>query len=69
MIEKILTSIIQEFGPTGVLLIGVVFFGNLAYKKICNHLSTTNHILRDINATLQKLGEFWEYKMGSITKK
>jgi hypothetical protein len=64
MIEIFLKSIIEEFGPTGVLLIGIVFFGNLAYKKIINHLWHINKNITRTNELLEKLGQFWEHKLG-----
>ena len=43
MFEKILTSIIHEFGPAGVLILGIFLIFYNALKKICIHIETMNH--------------------------
>lgn len=43
MIEKWLTCIIHEFGPTGVLIIGLYFLFYQGLKKIAGHIETLNH--------------------------
>jgi hypothetical protein len=43
MIEKWLTCIIHEFGPTGVLIIGLYFVFAKNMNKISHHIETLNH--------------------------
>lgn len=43
MIEKFLMTIVQEFGPTGVLIIGLYFVFTKSMTKIAGHIETMNH--------------------------
>lgn len=43
MIEKWLQSIVHEFGPTGVLIIGLYFVFTRSMNKIAGHIETMNH--------------------------
>lgn len=43
MIEKFLMCVIHEFGPTGVLIIGLYFVFARAMHKIAGHIETLNH--------------------------
>jgi len=43
MIEKFLQQIIAEFGPVGVLLLGIFWIFGRHLGKICDHIETLNH--------------------------
>ena len=43
MIEKFMMCIVQEFGPTGLLIIGLYFLFNKHMGKIAGHIETLNH--------------------------
>lgn len=43
MIEKMLTTIINELGATGVLVVGLYFILYKPMKKISSSLETMNH--------------------------
>ncbi len=43
MIETILLNIIKEFGPSGVLILGMFFIFDKHLPKICAHIETINH--------------------------
>ncbi|MFA5150642.1 MAG: hypothetical protein WC433_07020 [Candidatus Omnitrophota bacterium] len=43
MIEKWMTCIIHEFGPTGLLIVGLYFLFYAGLKKIAGHIETLNH--------------------------
>lgn len=59
MIEKILICIIHEFGPTGVLIIGLYFLFAAEIKKISAHIETMNHnsskLLEKIDSAVDRI--------------
>ena len=43
MIEKFFTAIVQEFGPTGLLILGLYWLFEKHLSRIAGHLETLNH--------------------------
>ena len=43
MIEKFLIQIIQQLGPTGLLIVGLYFILGKHLSKIAGHIETMNH--------------------------
>jgi len=43
MIEKFMATIVHEFGPTGLLIVGLYFLFYAGLNKIAGHIETLNH--------------------------
>jgi hypothetical protein len=53
MTNQMLTSIIQELGPTGLLICGLYFILNTHLKKIAHHIEIINHELGEIKTIIE----------------
>ena len=54
MIEDVITVIIKELGPTGLLICGLYFLLGKHLQKIGTHIATINDELGQIKDLLQK---------------
>ena len=55
MIEQILTNIIKELGPTGLLIFGLFFIAERYCRALCNKIGKINDELAEIIKLLNKL--------------
>lgn len=57
MIEEIVTLIIKELGPAGLLICGLYFLLGKHLQKMCGHIETINHELGEIKSLMVKIYE------------
>jgi len=53
MIEKVITEIINDLGPTGLLIIGVYYVAGKHMAQIAKHIKTINEELGEIRDLLK----------------
>jgi len=57
MIEQFLHQVIIEFGPTGILLLGIFFIFDRHLGKICGHIETMNHNSRKMIEVIERCAD------------
>jgi hypothetical protein len=54
MIEKFMTMIIQELGPTGLLILGMYWIFQKHLKCMCDHIIVMNHEMGEIRDLIKE---------------
>jgi hypothetical protein len=54
MIEKFMILMIQELGPTGLLILGMYWLFQKHLRCMCDHITTMNHEMGEIRDIIKE---------------